>query len=313
MDTGDARILDVIIVGGGPAGLSAALVLARACKRIVVIDAGQPRNHAAREMNGFLGRDGTDPRALLADGRRELGKYGVEVIQDTVQSTECAPAAARSPFPTVFAVGTAAGRTLLGRKLLFATGIRDELPDLPGLVECYGVSVHHCPYCDGWKHRGKRLLAFGGTAKAACGLGIALRGWSDSVTVLTDGQSLDAENRQKLDRNGVASSSARVQSLVCERGQLRGVNLERSGVMPADALFFHGEQKSQCDLPLTLGCDIQQNHRPRTSPKQKTNVHGLFLAGDADGDVQFVIVAAAEGATAAVAINRELQDEDRGN
>lgn len=302
---------DVIIIGGGPVGLSAALLLARACRRVIVIDAGHPRNAAARELHGFLGRDGTDPRKLLHDGRAELARYSVEIIQDVACAAEPLAQMSRK-HPTAFVVTTQGGLALAGRKLLFATGVCDDLPDLPGFRECYGRSVHHCPYCDAWEHRGKQLIAFGHQADDAAGLGIALRGWSDQVTVLSHGDPISSAVANRLLRNGIAFDPTRVSHLVVAEDQiLKAVAMEDGREVAADAVFFNTAQRACSDLPAALGCETDDAHRGKTQERQRTCVAGVFLAGDADGDVQFAIIAAAEGATAAVTINRQLQDEDR--
>ena len=305
---------DVIVIGGGPAGLNAALLLGRSRRRVLVIDAGQPRNAAARQMHGFLSRDGIRPGDLLAEGRREAARYDVEVSDDVAVAAHCVPPSDEHPFPTGFEVLTRSGRKARGRKLLLATGVCDELPEIPGIRECYGVSVHHCPYCDGWEHRDQRLAAYGRSPEAAVGLGLALRTWSDRVIVLTDGERLDERHRKQLRHNGVRFAVQRISRLVADDRRLKAVEFEGAASVEIDALFFNTVQRPACDLPAMLGCAMRNTESAtltNTSPKQRTNVPGLFLAGDADGDVQFAIVAAAEGATAAVAINRELQDEDR--
>lgn len=302
---------DVLIVGGGPAGLNAALILARCRRRIVVFDSGRPRNAVARAMHGFLGHDGMNPRELLAQGRREIERYGAEFIVDTVVSAEQLTAEEARPCPAGFRIRTASGRSAEGRKLLFATGMCDDLPDLPGVQECYGESVHHCPYCDGWEHRDQHLLALGKSADAAAGLGIMLRTWTDRITVLLNGEALEDEYRDRLTRHGIGICADHVVEVVHQERRLQGVRLANGEQLKADALFFNTGHHAHCLLPGGLGCEFESPEVVRSVRRQKTNVPGLFLAGDADGDVQFVVVAAAEGATAAVAINRELSDEDR--
>ncbi|HEV7283090.1 MAG TPA: NAD(P)/FAD-dependent oxidoreductase [Pirellulaceae bacterium] len=302
---------DVVIIGGGPAGQSAALILARARRHVVVVDAGQPRNAAARQFHGYLGRDGDDPKALLRDGRQELAKYGVAIFDDRVIDVECGETTGGQFTGTGFRAMTASGRTLTGRKLLFATGVKDELPDLPGVEECYGASIHHCPYCDGWEHRDERLVAFGKDAESAIGLGLSLKTWSDQVTVLTNGETATDEQRQKLAANGIDLVEERVLGIVHEGDRMTGVRLQGGTVVPADAMFFNTSQRPASHLPQRLGCVMKDHRAVLAEEKQHTSVPGAFAAGDADDDVQFVIVAAAEGAKAATAINRELQEEDR--
>ena len=299
---------DVLIVGGGPAGLSAALVLGRALRTIALFDAGQPRNVAARAVHGYLGHDGIPPDELRVKGRKETERYGVELLDEAVVLAE---AAASASFPTAFRVTTQSGRTAEGRKLLLATGVVDDLPDVPGLADCYGVSVHHCPYCDGWEHRDERLLALGDELDKAIGLAIGLRNWSASVTLLTQGRPLAQPERDRLERQGIAWSEVHLRCVLHENGRLIGIELNDGSRVSGAALFFSSKQRQQSDLPLRFGCGVNEKEHAETTDKQRSRVPGLFLAGDVDGDVQFAIVAAAEGATAAVAINRELQEEDR--
>jgi len=301
---------DVIVIGGGPAGLNAALVLGRACRKVVVIDAGEPRNRAARKLHGFLSRDGIDPRSLVDQGRNQLAPYHVQQVRDLVVDAAPIPQSANQPFATAFRISTQKGHEYQGRKLLFATGTVDEIPDFPGVPECYGETVHHCPYCDAWEHRGKRLVAFGFESAKAVGLALSLTSWSPQVTAVTSGASVEARDRQLLARNGIVVVDDRLLALEHQDGRLRGLQFEGKFV-PADALFFNTRQRAQSDLPRELGCETDTDCFVTTRGKQKSDIPGLYLAGDADGDVQFAIVAAAEGATAAVAINRELQEEDR--
>jgi thioredoxin reductase len=308
---GPSAAYDVVIVGGGPAGLSAALVLGRCRKRVLVVDAGRPRNAASRAMHGYLSRDGIDPHEFLRLGRAEVDRYGVEFLDAEVDDARVLSPGESPGSPGSFEIRIADGRKLRARKLLLATGVRDVLPDIEGAATYYGRGVHHCPYCDGWEHRDGALVAYG-AGRAAVGLALSLRTWSGRVTACTDGKSLAARDRGRLMRNGIAVRTERILRLDGSDERLRRIHFEAGPPLECDALFFNTEQFQQSPLPSMLGCESEAHHHIRTHHRQNTCVPGLFVAGDAAGDVQFVIVAAAEGARAAVAINRELQDEDRG-
>ncbi|MDB5350311.1 MAG: FAD-dependent pyridine nucleotide-disulfide oxidoreductase [Planctomycetota bacterium] len=304
-------LYDALIVGGGPAGLSAALVLGRCRRRVLVCDTGQPRNAGAQAMHGYLSRDGLPPRELLHLGRVEIARYGVEFLEAEVVSVQRSAEAPFADDRAGFEVATADGRTHIGRKLLLATGVRDVLPPIEGAERYYGRGVHHCPYCDGWEHRDASLVAYG-SGRAAIGLALSLRTWSRRVTACTDGRRVDPRDHARLERNGIALRTQGVAKLYGSEEVLHGILFEDGGRLDCDALFFNTDHLQRSSLPGLLGCKFGKDGCVITHGKQHTGVDGLFLAGDAAGDVQFVIVAAAEGARAAVAINRELQDEDRG-
>lgn len=296
---------DAIIVGGGPAGLSAALVLGRCRRRVLVCDAGRPRNAASREMHGYLTRDGIRPDELLRLGREELEGYGVEFRKVEVVEAACL---GKDGFRVVLHDGT----RLDARKLLLATGVRDILPAIEGIEEFYGLGVHHCPYCDGWEHRDTVLVAYG-RGRAGLGLAMSLRTWSERVVVCTDGRAyLGRRDLNRLGRNGVGLRQERVVRLEGEGGRLARLVFASGPPLDCGAMFFNTGQYQRSSLPTTLGCVFKKDGGVKHDHRQRTGVPGLYLAGDASRDVQFVIVAAAEGAKAATAINRELQDEDRG-
>lgn len=299
---------DAIIIGAGPAGLSAALVLARYRRTMLVIDAGQGRNQRAREVHGYLTRDCTRPADFLSLARAELLRYGPSVL--TATATD-----ARRDEDGSFTVRfrrppDARPSEAVCRRLLLATGMRDILPPLRGLTDFYGSTVHHCPYCDGWEHRDRRIAAYG-KGDAAVGLALALRTWSPHVTACTDGEAVRDDLLERAARMRIPVRTDRVACLEGENRSLRRVCFERDPPLPCDALFFNTGQSQRSDLPRMLGCEFKPDGGIATNDRQCTGVPGLYVAGDADKDVQFLIVAAAEGATAAVAINRELQEEDQ--
>jgi thioredoxin reductase len=303
---------DAIIVGGGPAGLSAALVLGRCRRRVLVCDAGEPRNAASQALHGWLTRDGIHPARLLELGRAEVASYGTEILDARVDEATALPQSERPAWTTAFQVTLGDGRRFLARKLLLATGMRDELPDVASVDDFYGRGVHHCPYCDGWEYRDGRLAAFG-TGQAVVGLARSLKTWSARVTACTHGQPLDEEDRQALTDAAIDVREERVLRLEAgpfDPSRLARILFEDGTAAECDALFFNTGKVQQSPLPARLGCEPGHSGEMRTRGAQHTGVPGLYLAGDADGDVQFAVVAAAEGARAAVAINRELQKED---
>jgi len=295
---------DVIVVGGGPAGLSAALVLGRARRRVVVCDTGRPRNAASGGVHGFLTRDGIPPAELRRLGLEEIARYGVEFREIQVSDVRC--------LDRNLEVLLADGTRLPARKVLLATGIRDQLPEIEGIRAFYGRSVHHCPYCDGWEWRDGPLAAYG-KAMDASGLALSLLNWSRDVVVCTDGdKSFSRRRRRELIRLKVPGRTERIVRLEGTDGWLERIIFAEGPPLERKALFFNTGQGQRADLAERLGCRFDKKGHVCTDKRGRTGVKGLFLAGDASGDVQFVAVAVAEGATAAVAINTELQEEDRG-
>jgi thioredoxin reductase len=291
---------DVIIVGAGPAGLSAALVLGRACRQVLIFDDGQPRNYAARALHGFLTRDGIAPLEFRRIGLEELRRYNtVRVEEAEVTHAECQPDGA-------FRVSLADGRQFVARRLLLATGVMDHLPDVPGLREMYGHSVFHCPYCDGWEVRGQPLAVYG-CNKRGYGLAVELLGWSRDIVLCSDGScELDGDDLAALDRNDIPVREERIARLEGHDGQLERVVFENGETLPRRALFFTTGQTQASRLARLLGCQFNDKGTVRTGPYETTHVPGLYVAGDASRNVQWVIVAASEGAEAAYAISQDL-------
>ena len=290
---------DVLIVGGGPAGLSAALLLGRCRRRVLVCDSGTPRNAASRALHGYLTRDGVAPMELLRLGRDELGQYGIELRQAVVSGI----AASADEFE----VTLREGEPVRALAVLLATGIRDELPAVDGLDACYGITAHHCPYCDGWEHREKTIGVIGRGAGAA-GLALSLRTWSDRVVLCTNGPSkLTPVQREQLAAQHITLHERRLTRVEHDNGHVTALVMVDGESVPCDAIFFAGRQTQQCDLARSLGCEFTGKGTVKTDHLGKTCVPGVFVVGDASRDVQFVIVAAAEGAKAGVAINKALQ------
>lgn len=293
---------DIIIVGGGPAGLSAALVLGRCRRSVLILDSNQHRNAVSHAMHGFLSRDGLPPQELLRIGREQLQPYGV-----AIQDVEVSDARKIGEY---FELSTKPGEIFRCRKLLLATGIIDNLPQVPGFDVLYGVSAFHCPYCDGWENRDKRIVAYA-RGKEMVEFALTLRPYADDLIVCSDGpDELEADQAAQLARNQIRLIEKPVARLDGKAGQLTHIVFRDDETIERDCLFFHLGQAQRSDLAARLGCIVSNEKGVQASDKCATNVPGLFIAGDATRDVQQVIVAAAEGAKAAFEINMELRDED---
>lgn len=295
---------DVVIVGGGPAGLNAALVLARCRRSVLIVDSGTPRNGPSRALHGFLTRDGMAPADFRQLGRSEVEDYGVSLVDAKATGARSLDGDAEGG---AFEIDLDDGQTLRARKLLLATGLRDRLPHIDGANDFFGRGLYYCPYCDAWEHRDGPMATYG-RGTAAVGAAVALTTWSDDVTACTDGEPISDEDRMWLDENGVALREERVVRL--EGGDsLERVCFESGPALPCSALFFNTSRAQQSPLFAALGCECDERGEVITESDQSTCVPGLYVAGDADGDTEFIVVAAAEGAKAAVAINHAFQQE----
>lgn len=296
---------DVIVVGGGPAGLSAALVLGRSRRRVLVIDAGRHRNRSAEAMHSYLSRDGTPPREFLAICRGQLAPYDCVELR----SGEVADARRHGEgFEIVLD-----GRLERARRLLLATGVVDHVPKLEGIERFYGRSIHHCPYCDGWEWRDRALGVYGRGDAEGAGLALMLKQWSADVVLCTDGPAeMGRKRREQLAKHVIPVREERIAKLEgSDEGRLERIVFSDGGALARDALFFNTGQHQRSPLAERLGCIFTDKGGVAVGEHEvQTSVPGLYVAGDASRDVQLVIVAAAEGAKAAFAINHSLLEED---
>ena len=298
------KIWDVIIVGAGPAGLSAALILGRACRQVMLCDSGTPRSWAAKKMHGFVTREGISPDAFRRAAHRELSTLdNVTFVQG-----EATRAVRKSNGGFECTIGTR--RPIVGRKLLIATGLFDHLPRIDGIEEFFGKSVFQCPYCDGWEIRNTRVAVYG-RGQRGFEMARAMTAWSHDLVLCTDGHCrLPQSTRVDLDRNGIEVIETRISGLVGTRGKLTAIEFADGRALRRDALFFGTPASGQSRLAESLGCQFTRRKGVRCGQYEATSVPGVFVAGNIIRDVQLSIVAAAEGARAAFGINRALTRED---
>lgn len=295
---------DVIVVGASNAGLGAALVLGRSCRSVLVLDGGLPRNASADAAHGFLTRDGTPPAELLRIAREQLTPYGIEVRPARAVAARVLLGGAQ---PGGFEVELAGGGLVGARRLLLATGVRDLLPEVPGLPERWGRSVHHCPYCHGWEVRGESIAVYGRGAMAFH-QAVLLHHWSPDLVLLTDGPAeLTAEQGHQLAALGVEVNEAAVERLEGPGRHLQRVVFRNGASLTRSALFVGPRQEQRSSLPAQLGCEFAEGGvYVRTEPGGQTSVPGVYAAGDMTGPLQQVAQAAAGGALAAAMLNNAL-------
>jgi len=291
-----------VIVGGGAAGLSAALVLSRARRRVAVVGAGAPRNAPAAHMHGFLSRDGLSPHDLLAIGRKEVDGYGGRLIDDRVTGIDPDPG-------TGFHVALADGPTLSTRRVLVSTGLRDELPDIAGVRERWGQDLLHCPYCHGYEVRDQPLAVLGGTPDAVAHAQL-VRQWSADVVLFPHTDVLTADQRHQLAARGIGVVDGSVRRLVVDDDRLSGVQLDDGRVVRRAAVFVRPRLVPNNGLLLALGCAVDDRGWVVTDAAGRTTVSGVWAAGNAVNPRAQVITAAGEGSAAAIALNADLVDDD---
>jgi thioredoxin reductase len=296
---------DVIVVGGGPAGLSAALVLGRCLRKVLLCDSGQPRNKPAEIFNGYLSRDGSDPAEFLEISRQQLERYKETVELRAQAVKEVARDGER------FTATLETGESFDSRILLIATGLVDELPEFENFRDFYGKTAHSCPYCDGWEVRGQ-ALAVTGSDQASADLAIELLLWSKDVTFCTSGDlECDRKTRRRLELLEVPMNDKPVKALEGEDGKLTGLRFTDGSFLPCTALFFAPRQRQHSPLAEQLNCDLcREDNCIQCGEQTLTSVPGVYAAGNCSRGIQLVTAAVAEGMQAAFAINDFLLEKD---
>jgi thioredoxin reductase len=296
---------DAVVVGGGPAGLAAALWLARYRQRVLMVDSGEQRNRWVDQAHGYLGSDPVSPADLLERARADLRCYP----EASLQTGRVASVTADDDGTFVLVTDGDHGMVRT-KRLVLATGVSDVFPEIDRFFEHYGADVFHCPTCDGYESKGKDVVVFGWSEEVT-GFALTLLGWAASVAIVTDGRRFegDDECRRRLSAHGIPVLEDDAVAFIGERGALEGVRLRSGAVLPCAMAFFSIEHRYHVELADRLGCDRTAEGCVAVDEKGCTSVAGVYAAGDLVPGLQLIQVAAAQGAVAGVACARSLRGE----
>lgn len=293
---------DVIIVGGSYAGLAAAMALGRALKKVLVIDDGKPCNRQTPHSHNFLTNDGKTPAEIIALARFQVSQYPTIQLFNGMAKTG-------KKTDTGYEIEVATGERLCAKKLLFATGIRDVLPDIDGLSACWGISVIHCPYCHGYEVRYEKtgILGNGDTGFDFTRL---ISNWTKDLTLFTNGSStLNAEQTGKLHRHGVKIVEKAIDKLEQESGHLRNIIFKDGTEFPIQVIYAPSPFIQHCSIPETFGCELTEEGYIKIDQFQETTIQGIYAVGDNVSKMRTVANAVAMGTAAGIAISKKLISE----
>ena len=302
----EPQLHDVAIIGGGPAGLSAAVWLARYLHRVILIDSGDPRNWETRGVNGFLGRPGVRPSELRGIGRDEARETGVELVDAICERVQCRDV-------EHFQLLLTDGRAIDARRLLLAIGLKDVWPDVPGLEHIYGANAHVCPDCDGWECASKKVVVMGKGRKAVS-LALDLTTWTDQIIICTNGAPADLDLPEyctKLDALNIPVLESRITCAKHNGSHLQSLQFEDGLELDVDKVFFAIGQYPADDLGAQLGCERDAGGHIIVDDHYLTSVRHCYAAGDIIPGPQLAIAAASDGAIAALSIHKSLVPDSR--
>ncbi len=298
--TPEVTAYDVAIVGGGPAGLQCALVLARARRSTIVLDAGSPRNACAREAHGLFTRDGEAPADLLTYGRKQLSAYESATLREAAVQDVSGNAS------DGFILTTTDGEPLRARRIVLATGMRDHLPEIEGLEACWGSSVFVCPYCDGWEVRDRPIAVWGNT-RSGIELARELYQWSTNIVVCSDLHTpIATQERTWMNERNVRIIESPIRRLRERSGILQAIEFDDGESVEREALFLSVRMAQASDLAERAGCRVTERGHIDVDADSRTSVAGIYAAGDSVAHLHQIVVAAASGARAAIAVNQDL-------
>lgn len=293
---------DTIIVGGSYAGLATAMALGRALRKVLVIDSGNPCNQQTPHSHNFLTNDGKTPKEIAGIARQQVQQYKtVDFLSAFVTSGR--------KTESGFVVETESNETFAAKKLVFATGIKDSMPDIPGFAECWGISVLHCPYCHGYEVRQQKtvILANGNDAVE---LATLISNWTDDLTVYTNGKStLSEQQEQKLQQHNIHINENEIEKLEHRNGYVERILLKDGFNATVKAIYARLPFVQHSSVPQMLGCELTPEGYIKTDPAQRTTVPGIFACGDNTTRMRTVANAVAMGTTTGMMLNKELIDE----
>jgi thioredoxin reductase len=290
---------DVVIIGGSYAGLSAALALGRAIRNVLIIDSGKPCNRQTPHSHNFLTQDGNTPASIAALGKFEVMQYPtIEFLTDLVTAVK--------GEDNNFEVVLSAGKSIKARKLLFSTGVKDLIPDIPGFADCWGISVIHCPYCHGYEFKDQvtGILANGDTAYE---MALMINNWTKRLSVFTNGKSeLTEVQQQELTNLKIDVIEKPLQEIEHQAGSINRISFNDGSDQILNALYARPPFEQHCLVPNEIGCEINKMGYIQIDDLQKTTIAGVFAAGDNTSKFRAVSVAVAAGGKAGAFINHEL-------
>lgn len=293
---------EVIIIGGSYAGLSAALTLGRSLKEILVIDSGKPCNRQTPHSHNFLTRDGQTPEKISAIARKQVEEYETVTFYDGVASSG-------KRKNNGFEINTGTNDTFRGQKLVFATGIKDKIPDIPGFAECWGISAIHCPYCHGYEYRHQKTGIFA-NGERAIHVASLVNNLTDELAVLTHGKAdFTPEQFHKLEKHGIQIEEAEVVEIEHQNGSLDHVILKNGHQIELDAMYADVSFTQHSDIPASLGCELTEQGYIKVDDFQKTTVPGIYACGDNSSPMRSIANAVATGSFVGAAANMELTHE----
>jgi thioredoxin reductase len=301
----DSYTYDVAVIGGGPAGLSAALWLARYMHSVVLVDSGDPRNWETRGINGFLGAHAIRSSELRKRGRADAEKYGAELVDDTVETV-------KEIDDDCYRLQLKSGKSNDARRLLLAIGIKDHWPPIPGLADCYGETAHVCPDCDGYETHGRKTVVVG-TGRKAVGMALALTTWTEKIVICTNGEpaGINAEHLAQLKALNIPTLEQKITCIKSKDGEINCIELANGMTLDCDRLYFAIGQYPADDIGKQLGCKRDETGLIEVDEHNHTSVKNVFAAGDITPGPQLAVAAAASGAIAALAIHHSLVPEER--